>query len=70
MIDNHEHPVAQQNTRKRGQLLLSRRTLCVASLATIVGAQASKAYGGGVLPLREQIRPEWAYAYAYVYVLA
>lgn len=70
MIDNHEDPIAQQDMRKPGQLLLSRRTLCVASLATIAGAQVSKAYGGGVRPLMEQIKPECAYAYAYVYVLA
>ncbi|PTW60503.1 hypothetical protein C8N35_104126 [Breoghania corrubedonensis] len=70
MIDNHEDPIAQQNTQKRGQFLLSRRTLFAASLATLAAAQVSKALGGGARPVTEQINPECGvYAYAYVYAL-
>ncbi|WP_417409223.1 hypothetical protein [Hoeflea sp.] len=69
MIDNHENPIAQQNMQKRGQFLLRRRTLLAASLATIAIAPISKAFGGGVRPLKEQVNPDCAYAYAYVYVL-
>ena len=69
MIDDHENPVAPQDMKKRGQFLLSRRALFAGSLATIAAAQVSKAFGGGLRPLAEQIIPDCAYAYAYVYLL-
>tara|TARA_B100000378_G_scaffold158377_1_gene127487 strand:- start:34 stop:246 length:213 start_codon:yes stop_codon:yes gene_type:complete len=69
MIDDHEDPIAPQDMQKRGQLLLSRRALLAASLATIAAAPISKAFGGGLQPATVQSNPECAYAYAYVYVL-
>ncbi len=69
MIDDHEDPIAPQDMQKRGQLLLSRRALLAASLATIAAAPVSKAFGGSVQPVTGQINSECTYPYAYVYVL-
>tara|TARA_B100000378_G_scaffold100703_1_gene80135 strand:- start:645 stop:848 length:204 start_codon:yes stop_codon:yes gene_type:complete len=66
MIDDHEDSSAVQ---KRGQFPLTRRALLAVSLVTIAAAPVSKAFGGGLRPVTEQINPECAYAYAYVYLL-
>nr|WP_272209705.1 hypothetical protein [Marinicella sp. W31]MDC2875529.1 hypothetical protein [Marinicella sp. W31] len=66
MVDDQEAPIAVQ---RRGQFPLTRRTLLAASLATIAAAPVSKAFGGGLQPVTEQINPECAYPYAYAYVL-